>query len=405
MNHFLAMFATFGSGQVVAIVLLTVFILTIWSIKTFILNKLTFIDISLATLIFILCLFVNLSKPLIIILIIFSSLNLVYSLFTLVAYTYIKEEVNKRTVEYVKNTEYDFFIQMDNKERITDCSISLLKMTHSSKKDVLHYNGWKYIFDNFDIRSINKQEFTLNYVATFLSEFKECNSKHKRYKFQMEVEMKNKDNPGEIDIVRFDGIIQPVYVAGMVVARNVFFYQDKMYIVEKLKNTVRSACTDLEDAYLQIDMIMSLSEGIIMYYDFQNKVYVATECMRLYTNTTKKEYTFEEIFSHIHPEDVRSYIDQAETVNSLSVTKIKYRLLIGDVYYQVEEDSIYMRKDYGLVSIIRIAEKSVRESMPQNAKVKKEIDILNNLANRNIKSTLDKTIDLLNVVLGDKDEQ
>ena len=169
-----------------------------------------------------------------------------------------------------------------------------------------------------------------------------------------------------------------------------------------MKNTVRSACTDLEDAYLQIDMLMGMSEGIVMYYDFQNKVYVSTECMRLYTNTNKKEYSFEEIFSRIHPDDVRSYIEQAETVNSLSITKIKYRLLIGDVYYQVEEDSIYMRKYYGLITIIRIAEKSVREIMPQNAKVRKEMDVLNNLVDKNIKNTLEKTSDILDVVLGDK---
>lgn len=92
-----------------------------------------------------------------------------------------------------------------------------------------------------------------------------------------------------------------------------------------------------------------------------NKVYVATECMRLYTKTTKKEYTFEELFSHIHPDDVHAYIEQAETVNSMSITKIKYRMQIGDIYYQVEEDSIYMRKDYGLISIIRIAEKVSRK--------------------------------------------
>lgn len=404
--NFNAIFNTFSSGQTVAMVLLTVFIITIWIIKTFILNRKNIIDIVVTVIIFVLCLLVDLNKPLIIVLLVINSLDLVYSLFDLVSYIYINEEINRKTVEYVKNTEYDFFIQMDHKERIRDCSNSLLKLTRLSKKEILNNRGWKFIFDSFDVKTINKHEFTLNYVATFLAEFKECNSKHKRYKFQIEAEMKDSDNKDENIIVKYDAIIQPVYVGGILVARNIFFYQDKMFVVEKLKNTVRSACTDLEDAYLQIDMMMGMSEGIVMYYDFQNKVYVATECMRLYTHTNKKEYTFEEIFAYIHPEDVRSYIDQAETVNSLSITKIKYRLLIGDVYYQVEEDSIYMRKDYGLISIIRIAEKSVRESMPQNAKVQKEIEVLNSLVDRNIKNTLDKTSDILKVVLGEnKNEQ
>lgn len=136
-----------------------------------------------------------------------------------------------------------------------------------------------------------------------------------------------------------------------------------------------------------------------------NKVYVATECMRLYTKTTKKEYTFEELFSHIHPDDVHAYIEQAETVNSMSITKIKYRMQIGDIYYQVEEDSIYMRKDYGLISIIRIAEKSVTQSMPQNAKIQNDLEILNNLAKKDITTTIDKTDDILNIVLGEKKDE
>lgn len=397
-----SVFNAFNGGQVVATILLTVFVVTIWVIKTFFLNRKNVIDLLVSVVILLICIFANLNKTLIILMLVLNSLALVYSLFDLISYIYIKEEINQKTVEYIKNTEYDFFIQMDYREKITDCSNSLLKLTHLSKKEVLNNRGWKFVFDSFDVKTINKQEFTLNYVASFLGEFKECNSKHKRYKFQMEAELPNPENKNEKIIVKYDAIIQPVFVGGMLVARNIFFYQDKMFVIEKLKNTVRSACTDLEDAYLQIDMLMGMSEGIVMYYDFQNKVYVATECMRLYTNTNKKEYSFEEIFSRIHPDDVRSYIEQAETVNSLSITKIKYRLLIGDVYYQVEEDSIYMRKDYGLITIIRIAEKSVRESMPQNAKVRKEMDVLNNLVDKNIKNTLEKTSDILDVVLGDK---
>lgn len=400
-----AMFNSFNSGQIVAIILLTVFIITLWVIKTFFLNRKNVIDLIVTLLILIICLFVNLNKGLIILMLVLNSLALVYSLFDLISFIYIKEEINQKTIEYVKNAEYDFFIQMDAKEKITDCSNSLLKLTHLSKKEVLNNRGWKFIFDSFDVKTINKQEFTLNYVASFLTEFKECNSKHKRYKFQLEAELPNPENKNEKITVRYDAIIQPVFVAGMLVARNIFFYQDKMFVIEKLKNTVRSACTDLEDAYLQIDMLMGMSEGIVMYYDFQNKVYVATECMRLYTHTNKKEYTFEEVFAHIHPDDVRSYIEQAETVNSLSITKIKYRLLIGEVYYQVEEDSIYMRKDYGLISIIRIAEKSVRESMPQNAKVRKEMDVLNSLVDKNIKNTLEKTSDILDVILGEENNE
>ena len=378
--NMLAIFTNFSSGQIVAIILLTVFILTVWLVKFFCLSRINIIDLSITIVLFLLCLFVDLNEILIIICIIVNSLDLVYALLDLALYVYMKNEISQKTIDYIKNTEYDFFIQMDKKENILDCSNSLLKLTKLSKKEVLNMKGWKFIFDSFDIKTLNKEEFSLNYVAQFLAEFKECNSKHKKYKFQMEAELQNPNNLDEISIIKYDAIIQPVFCGKMLVARNIFFYQDKVAVIEKLK-------------------------GIVMYYDFQNKVYVATECMRLYTKTTKKEYTFEELFSHIHPDDVHAYIEQAETVNSMSITKIKYRMQIGDIYYQVEEDSIYMRKDYGLISIIRIAEKSVTQSMPQNAKIQNDLEILNNLAKKDITTTIDKTDDILNIVLGEKKDE
>ncbi len=392
--------ANFTEGQIVAICLLTVFILTIWAIKLICFNRLTFVDSLISVIIFVVCLFVKLATGWIIFLIVLDSLVLLYALASLVLIIYAKKEISDKTTEYLKNTEYDFFIQMNYNEKITDCSSSLLKLLKLSKKEVLHNRGWKFIFDSFDIKSLNKQEFSLDYVTQFLAEFKECNSKHKRYKFQMEIETKNQDNPDETEIVKYDAIVQPIFIGKMLVARNIYFYQDKLAVIDKLKNLVRNACVDLEDAYLQLDVMMSLSEGVIMYYDFQNKVYVATECMRIYTNTTKKEYTFEELFAKIHPDDVNSYIEQAETVNSLSVTKIKYRMKIGPKFYQVEEDSIYMRKDYGLISILRISEQQVY----QNAKTKNELEILNNLTTKNISNTVNKTEDILNTILGEKVE-
>ena len=400
--NILTIFKDFNSGQISTFILLTVFCLIIWAVKLLCLNKKSILDISVAIVIFFIPFFITLNKGFVVLFIILASLNLLYSLFDLITSLYIKNELDSKTVEYIKNTEYDFFVQLDPKDHITDCSSTFLKLTKLSKKEILKNHGWKLIFDSFNVKSINKSEFTLNYVANFLNEFKECNSKHKKYKFQMDVEIQLENN--ELEIVKYEAIIQPVYCGKHLVGRNVFFYQDRVYVVEKLKSMVRATCIDLEDAYLQLDVMMGMSEGVVMYYDFQNKVYVATECLRLYTKTNKKEYSFEELFTRIHPEDVNSYIQQAETVNSLSITKIRYRLLIGDVYYKVEEDSIYMRKDYGLISIIRIAEKSVYQSAPQNAKIINELEILDDLSSINISNTIDQTTNILDSVLDGGDE-
>ena len=63
-------------------------------------------------------------------------------------------------------------------------------------------HGWKLIFDSFNVKSINKSEFTLNFVANFLNEFKECNSKHKKYKFQMDVEIQQENK--ELELIKYE---------------------------------------------------------------------------------------------------------------------------------------------------------------------------------------------------------
>ena len=51
--------ANFTEGQIVAICLLTVFILTIWAIKLICFNRLTFVDSLISVIIFVVCLFVK----------------------------------------------------------------------------------------------------------------------------------------------------------------------------------------------------------------------------------------------------------------------------------------------------------------------------------------------------------
>ena len=400
----LSLFQNFEIYQLVASILLITFIMAIFVIKKFILNKVSVIDIIVILGVVVIgLLYVNILTWMVWLLVLTLVLDLIYTMYDLVKTIYVDKMLLEKTTDYLKNNEYDFFIQMSKDTHITNCSNTFLKLSKLSKKEVLKAKGWKFIFDNFDIKTLNKEEFTVASFKNFLKEYEECNSRHKMYKFTLEVSFVQDSQENEI--IEYDCLIQPVYVGKKLVGRNIYFYQDKLALVERLKRIVRQSCIDLDDAYLQLDVMMSMSEGVLMYYDFQNKVYVASDCLCAYTKTTKKEYKFEELFSLIHPDDVSKYLEQAETVNSLAVTKIKYRLSIGGIYYQVEEDSIYIRKDYGLVSIIRIAERGVSQSAPQNAKIKKDLEVLEKLSDDNILTQLERTTQLLNNVLeGKKDE-
>lgn len=399
----LVIFANYKEAQTMTLIMLLVFGVIIETIRYLLVKKVNVISLILNIAIFLVAMFAsNVSVILVVILMCLNTfLEILYFLYKV----YIELQLKGKTNDYLRNTDYDFFIQMNKKGKIVDCSSSVLKLSKLAKKDIIKNIGWKFIFDHFDVKAINKEEITQAYVTKFLQEYEACNSKHKSYKFTLDVNVNQKDDETKSEIIQYIGIIQPIYCKNFLVARNVYFYQDRLQVVEKLREIVRTACTDLEDAYLQLDMMMSMSEGVVMYYDYHNKVYVATDCMRQYTKTEQREYSFDTIYAHIHPDDISSYLEQAETVNSLSITKIRYRLQIGGIYYNVEEDTIALRKDFGLISIIRIAEKEVIQNAPRNAKIRRDVEELNALVNANIKDTLDKTIDILNVVLGEHNKE
>ena len=100
--NMLAIFTNFSSGQIVAIILLTAFILTVWLVKFFCLSRINIIDLSITIVLFLLCLFVDLNEILIIICIIVNSLDLVYALLDLALYVYMKNEISQKTMTILK---------------------------------------------------------------------------------------------------------------------------------------------------------------------------------------------------------------------------------------------------------------------------------------------------------------
>ena len=158
---------------------------------------------------------------------------------------------------------------------------------------------------------------------------------------------------------------------------------------------------DIERLRNQNHAMMSLSDGVLLYFDFETKYYVATESFCRFTNTHQREYTFSEIINFIHPDDLETYIEQSETINSLSTTRLKFRLLINDTYYNVMEDSIYLGNDTDLVSIIRICEKSLETSKDAMFSTYEATKIIDTLSTTNIDSVITKTKNILDTVIGD----
>ena len=99
----------------------------------------------------------------------------------------------------------------------------------------------------------------------------------------------------------------------------------------------------------------------------------------------------------IHPEDVQLYMDQSSTINSLRTTRLKFRMFIGNKYYGVIEDSIFLAKDEKLVSLIRVTGEAYKEEASDVVLSTQEAnDILENLGLSDIDKMAGATLDLLN---------
>ena len=330
------------------------------------------------------------------------SFIITYQIFT----TYDKEVNN-----FLKNNEFDFFIQTDSHDKIINFSNKLLNITKMTKKDIVGVHCWKLLIDYLKITKINKKELSLNTTADFLKQFKDANSKHVIYQFEFEMPKidellkETDDNTKDLTTIRYTGLIQPVYFNKKLIGRNVYFYQDRMQVLRDLRLALKNATCDLQTSYNFNYIMMSLMDYVGLYFDYNTRTYVATEAFMKFTSSHQKEYTFNQFMDLMHPDDVEPYIEQASTINSVSVTKLKYRLLINDDYYYVMEDSININKDADLVSVIRIINKTSDGFKHDTPLSTHEAEtLIDKLSVADVDNLISKTENILNTIVGKNEE-
>lgn len=330
-----------------------------------------------------------------------------YSIYDFIITYQIYTAYDRELNNYLKNNEFDFFVQTNQKDLIIGYSNKLPKITKMSGKDIKGVYCWKLLLDYLKITKIEGKDINLATVSDFLAQFKSANSKHVVYSFKFEMPKVDDlvNDEEEPEYMNYIGIIQPVYYKKKLIGRNIYFYQDRMQVLDDLRQALKQATADLETSYNFTYMMMSLTDYVGLYFDYNTRTYVATEAFMKFSRTHQREYTFNQFLDMMHPNDVDAYIEQAATINSIYVTKLKYRLLINDDYYYVMEDSININKDADLVSVIRVLNKideSARKDVPLSTNEAETM--LDNLSTSNICDVMDKTENILNTVVG-KDEK
>ena len=316
----------------------------------------------------------------------------------LMVYKYLCTETHRQKIEdHIKNDTTDFFISMDKKNRIVSSSVSFAQMTRLTKKELEKKDGWKLIFDTLDVHKINGEEFITSNRELFISHLDEVLSKYKMYEFTIDLRLREHD-----EITHYYGFIQAIYFKDKKIGRAVYFYSDKQTLISSIKGKLDGMVNNLYNHKNVLHILMSLSEGVGLYYDYQEKLFYATESFKQFVGIDKESYSFKEVYDMIIDEDKDKYNEQSSTINSISPTRIKIRLRINNVCFNAVEDAVFLsREGEEYVSIIHILSRCDEEIVDRIISTKESVDIISGLSETPIAPVVYKVEELLNDSLKD----
>lgn len=390
----------------------SVIVALLWCVKLFVFKKFDFIEVlALTGALTAFCIIPTDHIAFQVAFAVFFCLFAGYAIYTFIVSYRIYSSYDKEMNEFLKNNEFDFFVQTNARNKITNFSNKLLKITKLPRYEIKGVNCWKLLFEYLKVEKINGKDINVSVIQDFIDKFKSANSRHVIYQFEFEMPKlehltkEDDDESKDLNTVKYTGLIQPVFYQKKLIGRNIYFYQDRIQVLTDLRMALKQATLDLNTSYNFMYVMMSLMDYVGLYFDYNTRTYVATEAFMKYTRTHQREYTFNQFLDMMHPDDVDAYVEQAATINSLSVTKIKYRLLINDEYYYVMEDSININKDADLASVIRILNKT-DEALSREVPLSthEAESLIDKLSTSDIMSVINKTENILNTVVGEDEE-
>ena len=254
---------------------------------------------------------------------------------------------DKQANNILSNTCYDYYFSTDNKDNIVSASESYLDLLGVDLKEIIRSKGFPTMLSELKVKMINGEVKEQAKELMFLSNYNKACEQNQLYQFDLLVEIEGED-------VFLKGINQPLYYKNKFIGRNIYLIHDKVATFESLREQLKRATYEIELTQKQSYALMSLTKNAIMYLDYKTTTYVATEALNTYLGVNQKEFTIDEFYQMIHNDDLNSYKEQGAMINSLMPTRTKLRLYINKKYYEVYDDSIYLNKDSGLVSIISL---------------------------------------------------
>lgn len=334
---------------------------------------------------------------LIIILFLYFIWVVLFTIYDIIVYKLRRDKVH----EQIKNDTYDMYMALDEFGNVIEYSNSLSDLTRLTKQEIIGKKGWMILFDNLNIETINGQQFISSNASYFLNHIDEEASKLKMYSFDMVIRIY-----GEKESTHYVGLFQTMYFKSKKIGSAIYLYKDRKKALLDVKEKLSESLNMLYKNKNVLKILMSLSEGIALYYDYQEKLYYATEAFKNYVGNNVEAYTFQQFYDFIDDEDKELYAEQSKTINSISVTRIKFKMKIKNISYNAIEDSLYLTKDgLELVSIIHITSRSDTITQNDVLSTKEAVELLHDLAKNPVSDVADKYERVLNTVTKDEESE
>lgn len=311
----------------------------------------------------------------------------IYSIYDLYECQGAKQTILERCNQMVANAPFDAYYISDANDMIQEYSDSFKKLVKLEDEDIYNTNGCKTILNRLHITHINDVEMSNNLSVRFNVDYNATYEMKNTYYAKLTYV----DGDETIDLSM---IVEPIFYRNKFLGRNVYLAKSNSKVLIKLQESLTNAIQTIDNDRSQVYAMMSLVEGVLMYYDYNTKTYVVTEQVANYFGLSQREFTLNEYVNLVHPDDFRHFEEQTSVISSIDVTTIKYRLKLGSKYYLIEEKAMYLNRDANLISLVTLA-KSDDEASPaaqvtEEIKPQKEIDY---------KETLAKTAEILEKLL------
>ena len=366
-------------------------------IALFVVKLLIFKKIDILSIIFfvveIIILFLESSKQNIFLIVVISLLFINLLIVCQTVYKYLCLETCKQKVdEHLRNDTIDFFITMDKSNKVISSSTSFSQLTKLTKKEIQKKNGWYLMFEALNVHKINKEEFITSNKELFISHLDEILSKYKMYEFTLDIKLNEQD-----ELTQYFGYIQAIYLKDKKIGTAVYLYSDKQNLITSIKSKLDTTINNLYNHKNVLHILMSLSEGVALYYDYQERLFYATHSFKEFVGLDKDSYTFKEVYDMILDEDKEMYNEQSATVNSISPTRIKIRLKVNNICFNAIEDAVFLTRDgEEYVSIIHITSRCDEATNNKILSTKESVDMISGLSETPVAPVVYKVEELLN---------